>query len=503
MIDGGRVTRLVADKGLVLAALLAAAYVVVLAAVYASYPGYLDHGEPVVAAAAFKMLDGAQVYPPLSGSQFTSNIYGPYTYLANALFLSIFGGTYWSGKMSGLVALGLSIVAVYLIARDRPAQTRALGTFLFCALALAFMPFSIWNRPDPLLLLVAAMAVLVLRLDGDRWRRWVLLGMLGGVACGLKLYGPLFIAPLGLYLALRDRSLTAVAVMSAAGAFMVLLPFVLPVFSFEGYIGWFEMVAKKPTAGDLATKALRYGVAFMLPAVALLALRLQRLRAPAKILRDPEAVYAATSLLGMFLCGYAASKPGAGMYYLLPFAPIAVDAAGRVIAGIEPRHAGKMTALFAVLAVVVAATAVPVNKRFFRALDWSRTAALNEDLHEIMRQYPDKTIQAAIGSSIGGYHNTLQKTELIYAGHPYTIDFGVMIETSYLGIPVPQSVVARFETCSTDIWLVPKGEEPLTMSGYYGTKVTDAPMRAAFMRSYALTGSSNYFDVWACKRPEN
>ncbi|MBO6520599.1 MAG: glycosyltransferase family 39 protein [Rhodospirillales bacterium] len=494
------------DRVLIALACVAVLYVVAAAVVYGIYPGYVDHGEPIVAAAAFRMLDGALVYPPFDGPDFTSNIYGPFTYLFNGLVMAMFGGTSLTGKLAGLLALLGAVLAVWATYRHHGPRTLALALLMIAGFLVLLVPYSIWNRPDPFLVAAAAIAVLAVRYPpkGARWLLWVLIGVIGGVACGLKLYGPLFIAPLGLYVALRDRSVLSLVVMTAAGITTALVPFLLPMFPLENYVKWFGIVAEKPTDGEMVTKAFRYGVFFLLPALALLIRRFMSLSRMSEALQDPETVYAGATVIGMLLCGYVASKPGAGMYYLLPFAALSIDMAVRFGASFPADRNGRAAAfapaLAAVLAAVMLVSAVPVQKRFFRALEWDRVQSIKDDLLAIMAQYPERKIQMAVGSSIGGYHNTLQKTELIYAGHPYNVDFGVMIETSFLGIPLSDPLVATIAACETDIWLVPEGEVPLSLNGYYGNTVVAGNFRDAFMTAYAKVGSTAHFDLWACRK---
>ncbi len=492
----------VVDRLLMTLACAAVLYVVAMVAVYGIYPGYLDHGEPIVAAAAYRMLDGAMVYPPFDGPNFTSNIYGPYSYLANGLGMAVFGGGSLTGKLAGLLALLTAVLTVWGTYRENGLRTLATALLLISGFAVLMVPYSIWNRPDPFLLAVAALAVLASQwsFPRTRWVVWLLVGVLGGIACGMKLYGPLFVAPVGFYVALRDRSILSLFIMSAAGIVAILLPFALPVFPLENYLEWFGIVAQKPTDGEMVFKALRYGAFFFLPALALLVGRFAAANGPAAALREPDTAYAGAAVVGMLICGYAASKPGAGMYYLLPFAPLSIDMAVRFM-NVVPRKFLRPAAIFiGILTVVMLVTAVPVQKRIFRALEWDRTQAIENDLYSIMSRYPDRKIQMAVGDSIAGYHDTLQKTELVYSGNPYTVDFGVMAETSYLGIRLPDALVENIAGCTTDIWLVPKGERPLAIVGYYGNKVVDDSFRDAFFEAFAKSESSVYFDLWVCRK---
>lgn len=484
---------------------LVAAYVLVMLGTYGYYDGYLDHGEPVVAAAAYKLLDGAEVYPAFDSAQFTSNVYGPYTYIANGFFLSVFGGESWSGKLAGLTSIVLSIAIVWFTYRGAGVRMVCLAIIMMCGFVALLVPYSMWNRPDPVLVLVASLSVLMThkRSSDFKWLTWAAIGAAGGLAFGLKIYGPVFIAPVGLYVAMRDKSLLAVIVMSVVGAVVAIAPFGFAPFPLDNFLSWFSKVAAKPNDAGMVAKALRYGVIFFIPVIVLLVQRITVVRAPTALLRDPVTAYAGLSLIGMAICVTLAAKPGAGMYYLLPFAPLSIDLGLRSIATAQDRNRVRFGWLYGILAAVILVTAVPVQKRYFRALDWERTAAIRDDLHTVMRKYPGKSIQMAIGSSLRGYHNTLQKTDLIYAGNPYTVDFAIMIETSAMGMTVSAPVITSIEACRTDIWLVPKDEAPLSMNGYYGNKVVGEAFRQAFLAHYSRTGSSAYFDVWTCKRAEN
>lgn len=488
------------NRLMIVTAFSAVFYLLVMLGSYGLYDGYLDHGEPIVAAAAFKMLTGASVYPSFDGPNFTSNVYGPYLYLVNGFFLGVFGGSAWSGKIAGLVTILLSVFFVWRSYRALPQRLMLLAVNLMVAFIVLFVPYSIWNRPDPMLVMLVAASVLVMRegISLPRWANWVVLGALGGIGLGLKIYGPLFFIPVGMYVALRDKSIISLLVMTVVGFATALLPFMMQEFPLANLLAWFSVVAEKPNDGEMVTKALRYGMFFLFPVILLLGQRMMTLKSPGKCIRDTEAVYALLTLLGAGLCVMLAAKPGAGMYYLLPFAPLSIDMMLRTINNVRAENQVRAITTGAILVAAMMVTAVPVQKRFFRALDWDRTTSIKMDLHSIMQANPGKTIQMAVGSTIAGYHNTLQKTELVYAGNPYTVDFGVMIETSYIGILPSDAMVQSFTGCTTDIWLVPKDEDPLAMVGYYGNKIADVKLRKAFMGAYARSGSTAYFDLWAC-----
>ena len=74
------------------------------------------------------------------------------------------------------------------------------------------------------------------------------------------------------------------------------------------------------------------------------------------------------------------------------------------------------------------------------------------------------------------------------------------METTAGGIALSKGLRARIEDCHTQIWLVPTGESPFAMTGYYGNPVFDDSFKATFRRRYEKRKSFTYFDVWACRR---
>ncbi|MFP6735183.1 MAG: hypothetical protein VB959_15245, partial [Rhodospirillales bacterium] len=60
-------------------------------------------------------------------------------------------------------------------------------------------------------------------------------------------------------------------------------------------------------------------------------------------------------------------------------------------------------------------------------------------------------------------------------------------------------LLAMVRGCNTDIWLIPKGESPFTMIGYYGARMLDTSFADAFLGSYTKAKSFEFFDAWVCK----
>jgi len=494
------------DRVLGFIALVAVVYLLVLLGTYAVYDGYLDHGEAIVAAGAHNMLNGIQVYPAFESGQFTSNVYGPFLYLFNGAALLLFGGNATASKLAGLAACLGAVAILGFAFRRRGAAPVAFAVLAMAAFVFVYTPYAIWNRPDPFLVFIMALGVFLTRARGLQLRPLLLalaLGAAGGIACSLKIYAPLYFVPVGLYVAIRTRNFITLPVMAVTGIAVAAVPFTLSVFDAGNYLAWFELVAGKRTVGGMVTHALKYAPFFLIPPFVLL-LRgiLRERRSEADGGTDTaEIVYAAATFLITAALIYLGSKPGAGGYYLLPVAPLAIDMMIRASRGAKTQSAfaGRAAGIFALLVAVLMIISVPVQKRYFRALHWDRAAAIAVDFKAIDAKYPGLAIQTGLGDSINGYNNMFQKSELVFAGNPYTVDFGVMIETSYLGIPLPDAVIEDLDRCVTDIWLIPRGENPFTMIGYYGNTVLPEAFRQAFHRHYTRIDTSAFFDIWRCK----
>lgn len=489
-------------------AVLLAFNVVAIGILYMSYPGYWDHGEPILTAASYMMLSGQELYPAFDSAQFTSNLYGPFLFSANALMMATFGGNIAASKALGPVMVISLFVLTWFTYRRFGTRWAAGALLLTAAYALNNLPYSIWNRPDPPLTALAMIAVFLVVRNANRTRWfWLCLtiGALGGAASGFKLYGFLYVAPVGIYIALLGAGWTGVIAMLSAGIAMAFLPFAFPVFDLASYVDWFGHMAGKEVLPEMAYRGLRYFVMTALPALTFLIFILRCSLYPSRL---AEIAYSVFTLLGIGACSYLATKPGAGFYYVMPFVPLVVhqltlaikrartdDSFGDAFGG---RAWRVPIILGTILVLVMAIPSVPKQKRFIKTFHWEQAEAVNADLENLIADYPNKTIQMGAGHSAKGYRYTMYKPLLIFAGHPYQVDFGIMMETSHLGIPLPQALVESIASCNTDIWLTPKNEIPFEMIGFYGNRSVDLSFREAFSANYKKTKNTEFFDVWHC-----
>lgn len=493
---------MMAKRLLIALAAACAIFIFYLAGIYFAYPGYLDHGEGTNTLIAWRLLNGEQVYPSFDQPVRVTNVYGPLTYILSAAVMGLAGSTLATGKIVPLVALAVTPLVVFLGQRSRGIATAAAATVLMTGFILLNTPIPMLGRPDSALVLLVALGVWVAR-GGDAsnardsyWRAAAIAG-LAGAAVNLKVYGAVFFVPIALSF-LADRSWRLLPIMAVAGAGAVLLPFAFPSISLPGYLSWFVVLSGK--AGDLAAlpRVSRFAVFYLVPIVLYLLVVLER-PADGPASPRPREWPAVAGYLFSFCVILLAIKPGAGHHYLYPCAPVAVDMMMRYVPrGVGRRLAAKI--IVALTAAVMLTISIPMLKRFHRALHWDEARAIRQELKAIMADYPGRTIEMGIGQDVVSYKRAFSKTDLVLAGNPYTFDHAIMIELSFLGYPLPDSTLAMIRGCSTDIWLIPKGDSPFDLFGYYGNTVFSDEFRAAFLGSYERRATRRYYDIWECRR---
>jgi hypothetical protein len=472
------------------AAAAAFTYLLYLAGLYLVYPGYVDHGEPSVALIAWRLLDGQPAYPPFDAPGRITNLYGPFAYLPHSLVFAFAGASTAAGKAAALAATVTLPAVVWLTWRGR--GLGALAALIAVGALLVNTPASLWNRPDSLIALLVALAVLAVgraeddaRVD-DRASLWptMILAAAAGAAVNMKIHAGVYFLPLVLF-HLWGRGPGAWVVLAVTAAGVAVAPFLTPLFPLGDYLAWFGPMSAKPNESEAVANVARWGAWSLVPLVAFFA------AAKGRTARDW--IYAGSYALMLVVVFFPASKPGAGSHYYLPFAAVALDILLRY--GREART-GRMLA--AGLAIVLLVVAVPIQKRFHRGLDWPRIAAVRDDIRRIAAAFPSRTLQMGLGDNVVSYRDTFYKTVLVFAGHPYTLDGAIVIETSFIGLPLSPATYTELERCRPWGWLVPKGEEPFALIGYYGNRVFDDEFRQTFRRTYRLAGSFTYFDVWGC-----
>ncbi|MBI5163751.1 MAG: glycosyltransferase family 39 protein [Magnetospirillum sp.] len=467
---------------------------------YLIYPGYLEYNEASMVALGLRMLAGQAVYSGADAIERISHAHGPMTFLWSAWPMALFGTALPVTRLSTALAGGLIFAVLALIGRRQGHVAVCFAVAMAAATILLHLNMSIVVRPDAPLTVVVGLAVLAV-LWGEARNGEVAPSLLLGLACGIavnfKINSALYLLPLALYW-VAGGWVRRVPAVGAAAIGAVLAPFAATgIFPLGDYLMMMApMAAKENVWNGFTTLWWKFAIYLVLPPL-LWALGGQAAR---QRLDGRMRLYLGSYVACVVLTLFSATKIGAGSNHYMPFMPLTVDLVVRALAAGGARR--QRTALVIVMALVLGACWQP-GRRFAKALDWAEARGINGEIAAIMADNAGKSIQMGVGGVTVGdpltfrYYN--YRSLLFLAGNPYTLDTGTVMEQTKLGIALPAEVIRRIATCHTELWLVPKGEEPFSLFGYYFQYVYPPEFRRTFAATHAKVDSRRYFDVWACR----
>jgi hypothetical protein len=484
-----------------IAAGLAVAWIGVMLVRYGMVDGYVDHMEANVAIPSWLWLSGRPIYPPADKPIEFLTTYGPLVYLINGGTLAVLGGSIATSKVAGLVAGGLALaifIAAEFLGRDRLAA--GTGVLMFAGFLLIKAPAVFWNRPDSFLLLLTTLGLLAM-VQAERGRNRtgpaLLVGVLIGLAVNLKVHGFAYFLPAIVWFAARENSIGAAFVLLVKMGLVSLvafaLPFAVPGISITDYVSEMTRLIPEVTHSmPVFLLILRYTPLYLIAPLLMLGLaavgRIERERA--------ELAYAGAFVVCYLLLLYPATTPGAGTNHFIPLFPFAADLAAGLIARANRRW---LQGVVAVLALLTVALGIPNQRHLARDFREIEARGAARELRAIVTENFGKRIEMGYGARIESYPDTFVRPVLVFAGHPFSLEAMTMMELINLGQTPPDTFVKHLGSCSTDIWVTPKGEEPFVMGSYYGGRMVGDSLRAAFLSAYEKTGSRKYYDLWTCR----
>lgn len=478
------------------AGLAAFAVVNVLAVViaYGLYPGYMEHGEAAISAMAFRLLQGLPAYHAFDAPERITNVYGPWTYLWHAWPLALFGAGLLSSKLAGLAGPVLVVLGAWAIGRRHGRMGEALAVGFAAAFVITHLGFPVTIRPDALLtvLVTVAMAAAARAEDktGMAWTETLVIGIAGGIAVNVKIHAGLYLAPVAVFhLAPCWRRLLPMAL---AGLVALMLPFLTPLFPPGEYLSWFGPMSSKENVWN-GFRVLWMKFAFYL-GIPLAVWALAGFGTLAGRLRLMLGVYVACVLLVLF----PATKIGGSHHYYLPFLPVLIDLVLRARDAAGERR--PVSAVLVGLLVLVMALAAQTERRFFKMMDWPVAREAVAEIEAVLAANPGVPVQMGVGGprSEEKFFLYSWRNLPVYAGGPYTLDTSIVMELTKLGIAMPAETVRRMTACETRLWLIPQGEAPFSLRGYYNQTIYDQTFRDAFAAHHRLVSSGRHFDVWRC-----
>ena len=470
-------------------AIAAYAFTIIL---YLVYPNYFDHVQPTVASISWLWMQGKDLYANWTTADVYGLAYGPILFLINGTAL-LSSPTIFASKVPGILSLGAALGATWIILK-RKTESSLASMFLLISLVMLFVPFGVyayWNRPEPFLTFVSVLA-LVVAIRPPSLVGGVGIGVLAGLAAGLKLYGFIYIIPAALAALARverGRSRLVMAIVGSASA-VALLPYIVKGASLPGFFRFISVEIHHGWSVSAFFENLRYAFVLIAPIIGIWILW-----KPA--VNSAERWLLAGLCIAVAMVTVIGGKVGGGAYYLLPLVPICIYGIAVVLTSseIEINEIAALIFIFLFLAY---------GPRLFvhmRAVQHSYQVAVKSEPQKIAEliTYLDYYPEAQIGISDGMHYSSyFYRILSVLKGRPLHVDFSTWMELAYVGVD-EQHIVRFIKECYVRTWIIPLGM-PFTMVNKY----THLPMlsegfRQTFSTNYLQIQVGQTYQVWACK----
>jgi hypothetical protein len=478
-----------------------------------AFPGYVDHLEPTIASVSWLVLKGAPLYHGLDSPDRYTLLYGPTSYLPFAGALWVGGSTVWSLKVLVLLA-DLAIVYFLGLTYRTVLSRRASLLVLSLVLVYMFVPhpntYLFQIRGD--VLIVCSVAVGLYAVSSEsRWAGPLLLSLAAAFAVDAKFTAFLYLIPL--YARLNARRGWRVVLGSVVVALgLSALPFLLPNVSLRLYLTWvYEGLRHPRSIGDLMSTVRTFAV-LALPPLLIAGYRPWKSPATLEHLRQnrgPLLALASCLLLVVLL----SSKLGAGPHHLLPFVPVLGYECALLWVATRAPWSAQRHMLFrycwgciATFAVVRASSGLAETSWMCLA-NWASSRAVTADVQAILNRSGGRRIEMGYGEREDSV--TFFRPPLVFADDHLTVDDQALNDMQLADIQIPEATVDELVACTTEQWLIPKGEEPFALVNHYNVLAPELfparplftpAFREAFTRVYRRGGSTEFFDLWVCDR---
>ena len=240
---------------------------------YGAFAGYLDHSEAAIAFRAWLSIGGGDLYPSPASETYLLTAYGPLAFFVNGGVTALFGPSITASKGAALgsAVLSLAFMAGFIY-RTFGWPYLGPGILVFACYLLFAAPYTLWARPDPLMIFLVSIALFATTVDGAGARRWtapVVIAVCVGLSVNLKIHSFIFFVPIVWHYCARRR-LRVWPVMIAVAVAVILLPFTLPQVSPWHYVdGIRELAQAREIQFEKIPHSLRFAVVYLSPGVVL------------------------------------------------------------------------------------------------------------------------------------------------------------------------------------------------------------------------------------------
>jgi hypothetical protein len=451
-----------------------------LALLYLAFPSYLDHVEATSAMLGRVLGEGGAIWPDLQTDfSYRGLLYGPGLAEVQWLATLLPVNPVLASKLPGVMSFLLAVFVVHNQLRHPAAK----------AYLLLLLPFGLllfWTRAEPLfLLLVAATLTLNQRHELSWPLRALLMGMMMGAACTLKLHAGIYVLAAWCCTPVR-RTWPELGLIGLAALGVFFLAFLPEATDLNSFLAYLKLASHHGLAAKMALKNALTALLIVLP----VALGLIWREVPPPLRLAAWVFVGSAALVAMI-----GAKPGAGPHHLLPLVLIGASLINQVLV-CTPEAAASRRGGYLVGVSYVAPSLVMVTMLSYSMLaTWQDLGKARDEIQAIGVSTPD----AVMGlPGWKGYRYTLLRAWMP-ASASTQVDFASYMDLQFAGVPDDQLQRALAD-CRVHHIVVPRGEQPFSMGNYYDMQpLMSATLRQTFLARYKVVSSGARYSLWQCK----
>ncbi len=463
---------------------------------YLSYPSFLDHMEPAVAIRSLLLIIGKPVYESIANSGDLASVYGPYTYIFNSFFLRITSDYILGSKLGGISLTLFSFLFSYIAFRKQySAELASLGIAFIVFIMLINPLVSFWNRPESIILFGISL-MLVGVFDTKRPISFFLVTLGAGIIINAKVIALCYTIPLFLYYVQnRTRKKTLISITSSL--IIAFLPFIFhSSFSFVNYLHWLSYATQHVFLWSLFASSICLTIVLYYPFFVFYILNKNQI---GKNSRNMFFCF----LVSIFIMCLFSSKEGAGMSYIMVFAPIVATISLSILKEFRLK---KLTyrpiKLYFISWIVI--LAVSISSRWNNLQKEFSNIAIHEAVEELKqldsKYYDHSKVMGVAGDRT--YALSFLRPMFFDSSHSSFIDTAALMDLRGAGLPFPKQITLAITNQKYDVIFTPKEEPPFSMLNYYSiqNKIFGETFPKTFKNNYSEVASERYYSVWMANR---
>lgn len=442
--------------------------------VYVFTPNYFDHAEPTITSLGLALIRGDALYPFPELYPYNGLLYGPFLSRIQQFALSTGFPVVLMSKLSGVVLLFLSLLLCFRLLKSPISR----GYLIY------LVPFGLivfWNRPEPLLLLLTCLTLVI----ADKFSKNVfvpiIVGIIAGAASAAKLHGAAYV--IAAYLVVLFGTIPSVVsiILLCLSAVLSFLSFFLSgntsVVSFFEYINIVSIhgISRSIFLGNFA-----YLIFLLFPVVF-------------SLLNNQVSLSSRICVLGVVLIemvvAVIGAKPGSGIYHFIPFVPVNAY----LVQKINSKNNGFYVTLTKLTYFSLAITSLVFLIFTYLGIvnRWTEFNGAVSEIQTLKNEYPNLIMGVTDNKNYPFYYLRVHLTEP-------QVEYPPFMDLHFSGIS-DFEFLEKIKNCEISSFLLPRNGVPFTMKNLFsGEPLHSQSFQETFKSTYTQVYQGGFYSVYQC-----